>query len=69
MDNLIIKSTSGKKEIVINEFDSDKEVCIEITGQEVERIYLSTNQINEIVDYLMRQLKAINEYDTAGTKL
>lgn len=64
MENREIKTFEGEfKNLNVYPFDSDKELQIEIEGNESESFYFSPNQANEIVRYITEQLKSINEFN------
>ena len=52
-----------QKELLFNEFDSDKEmeVSIEDEYRDTLCVWLSPNQINEVITHLAKQLQSIGE--------
>jgi len=62
MDRLLLEHYESN--LSADKFDSDNEMLVEIINNDTtnnEHVYLSLNQVNELINYLVSQLQSVGE--------
>jgi hypothetical protein len=62
MDGLLLEHYENN--FRADNFDSDNEMLVEIINNDTtnnEHVYLSLNQVNELINYLVSQLQSVGE--------